>query len=409
MAFFKRLLADKRRELDGQVRRLDVGLSTLQKTAEQVAGLQEELKSTMVRVDERRTATEDLLEEMGRQRGEAEKQQEAASVEKEKASKAAEEASRIAAEAESELADAKPMMEAARNAVNCLDKASLTELKGFTKPPSGVDQVTTAVMMMVRNEKRDFSWDKAKKMMARVDAFKKSLEDYDAETIPEEVVARVDPILADKEFDAEKMQKKSVAAANLLLWVVNVISYHKVYKKVKPLMDSLEVARQEKQAAESELEKALAVVRNANEQLAKLQKDFLAATDAKAKVRAPLPAAAPAGRTRVTQGAHRPRARLTAPRRRWRRRRRRAVSGWTWRSAWSRGCLPRRNAGATRSAPSGSGRARWSATVFWPRPSSATLAPSTTGSDTLCGRRRGCRTWSRGRFRCARTCRPWTF
>lgn len=320
VAFFKRLLADKRHELNGQVRRLDVGLSTLQKTADQVAGLQEELKSTMVRVEERRAATEELLEEMGRQRGEAEKQQEAASVEKEKASKAAEEASRIEGEAESELADAKPMMEAARDAVNCLDKASLTELKGFTKPPSGVDQVTTAVMMMVRNEKRDFSWDKAKKMMARVDAFKKSLEDYDAETIPEEVVARVDPIIADKEFDAEKMQKKSVAATNLLLWVVNVISYHKIYKKVKPLMDSLEVARQEKQAAETELEKALAVVRHANESLAKLQKDFLAATNAKAKVRA---LAAACGERRLTSALWR----------RWRRRPRRAASDWTWPSA----------------------------------------------------------------------------
>ena len=49
-----------------------------------------------------------------------------------------------------DLAIAKPAMDAANDAVNCLDKASLTELKSFAKPPAGVDKVTTALLIMIK-------------------------------------------------------------------------------------------------------------------------------------------------------------------------------------------------------------------------------------------------------------------
>lgn len=56
-----------------------------------------------------------------------------ADVEKSKADLAANNARTIEVEAEMELAVAKPALMAAHEAVNCLDKASLTELKSFSK------------------------------------------------------------------------------------------------------------------------------------------------------------------------------------------------------------------------------------------------------------------------------------
>ena len=35
--------------------------------------------------------------------------------------------------------------------------------------PAGVDKVTSALLIMIKDERRDFSWDNAKKMMAKVD------------------------------------------------------------------------------------------------------------------------------------------------------------------------------------------------------------------------------------------------
>lgn len=50
IGFYKFLLDQKRTEVQRQVDRLDVGLSTLRKTAADVAELQVDLKHTMVKV-----------------------------------------------------------------------------------------------------------------------------------------------------------------------------------------------------------------------------------------------------------------------------------------------------------------------------------------------------------------------
>lgn len=64
-----------------------------------------------------------------------------AAVEQEKANKAAADADLIQTQASQELAAAEPLLAAAVAALDCLTKASLTELKAFQRLPTGVDQV----------------------------------------------------------------------------------------------------------------------------------------------------------------------------------------------------------------------------------------------------------------------------
>ena len=144
--FYKVLFADKTKTLNVLIDRLDIGLSTLKKTAVDVAELQVDLDHTMVKVEEKRKSTEALLESMGKQRAEAEVFQESARKEAEKAGKASAEAQEIEDKAEERQSSA---MDAANEAVNCLDKASLGELRGFSKPPNGVDVVMKGVLMML--------------------------------------------------------------------------------------------------------------------------------------------------------------------------------------------------------------------------------------------------------------------
>lgn len=51
------------------------------------------------------------------------------------------------------------------------------------------------------------------------------------------------------------MTKKSSAAANLCNWVINIVKYNSIFKKVKPLMESAEAA--EKLATEKQAELAI--------------------------------------------------------------------------------------------------------------------------------------------------------
>jgi len=286
IGFYKYLLDAKRTDVQRQIDRLDVGLSTLRKTAADVAELQEDLKVTMVKVEEKKAATEELLVEMGEQRADAEQQQAAANIEAEKANEASTKAAAIQANAEEELKAAKPAMEAAAGAVDVLSKAMLTELKTLPKPPGGVDLVTSACLIMIEGEYKNHKWDRAKKMMANVDQFKQKLQEYRGEDIPEDVVKRIEPLIENEIFNEEAMKSKSAAAANLCCWVVNIYTFNRIYVKVKPLMDSLEQAKQDKAAADASLKAAQDAVAEVEAKLAQLQDRFMEATEEKAKVEA---------------------------------------------------------------------------------------------------------------------------
>merc|ERR1719181_1485897 len=286
IGFYKFVLLQKRTDVQRQIDRLDVGLSTLRKTAADVAELQCDLKHTMVKVAEKVEATEKLLEEMAVQREGAEVEQAAATIEAEKADKASAEALVIQTNAEAELSQAQPAMDAAAAAVDCLSKGMLTELKSLPKPPAGVDMVTACCLILVEKEFKNHKWDRAKKMMANVDQFKQSLADFRGEDITEDEIKRVEVFINNDDFSIENMQSKSAAAANLCTWVVNIYGYNRIYVKVKPLMDSLEAAKASKAEADASLAKAQESVARVEAELAKLEDKLKQATEEKARVEA---------------------------------------------------------------------------------------------------------------------------
>eukprot|EP00620_Florenciella_sp_RCC1587_P013374 CAMPEP_0182558034 /NCGR_PEP_ID=MMETSP1324-20130603/1743_1 /TAXON_ID=236786 /ORGANISM="Florenciella sp., Strain RCC1587" /LENGTH=2560 /DNA_ID=CAMNT_0024770185 /DNA_START=8 /DNA_END=7690 /DNA_ORIENTATION=+ len=287
ISFYKDLVSVKRGEIQMQIDRLDVGLSTLRKTAGDVAELQVDLTHTMEKVEEKKAATDVLIKDMGVQRAEAEVLAEGASKTAEFAGVESAKAFKIQTEANKELAQAEPAMLAASAAVDCLNKAMLSELKGLQKPPSGVENVTACCLILIKHDyKNNMKWDVAKKMMNNVDAFIQELKDYDGATMPENEVEKLRPFIEMEGFNFEAMSSKSAAAANLCNWVVNIYTYNRIYVKVKPLMDSLAAANEAKASADAQLEEAQNTVAAVEAKLAALQAKFVAATEEKAEVEA---------------------------------------------------------------------------------------------------------------------------
>ena len=284
ISFYELLLNQKREEIQKQITRLDDGLSTLRKTSADVANLKIDLEHTMVKVAEKQASTDALLVEMGIEKAGAEVQEAAANVEKAKAEEASAAAEKLESEAETELRQAKPAMDAAAAAVDCLSKAMLTELKNLSKPPAGVDLVTKACLILLEGEYKNHKWDRAKKMMANVGQFLDKLKDFRGETMNEDDVKRLEPLIADENFTVEKMQSKSAAAANLCSWVVNIYAFNRIYVRVKPLMDSVELARQNKAEAQATLNVALGQVAEVQKRLAQLEQTLIEATEEKLKV-----------------------------------------------------------------------------------------------------------------------------
>lgn len=286
ISFFKFLLGNKQTDLQRLIDRLDVGLSTLRKTSQDVTELQKDLKITMEKVEEKKVATDKLIEEMTVQQADAQIQEEAAQLEAEKANEESEKAMVIENAAEKELGEAKPAMEAAASAVDCLSKAMLSELKNLKKPPAGVDKVTNACLILIEKEysAKKLTWNKAKSMMANVDAFKGKLSEFRGEDITEHEIGLLQPYIEDTNFTPEKMASKSAAAANLCTWVVNIYNFNRIYVKVKPLMDSLQAARASKANAIASLEEAQRQVAEVQAQLATLKAKYEEAVREKKEV-----------------------------------------------------------------------------------------------------------------------------
>ncbi|KAL7443397.1 hypothetical protein ACHAXH_005661 [Discostella pseudostelligera] len=286
ISFFKYLLGNKQADLQRLIDRLDVGLSTLRKTSQDVTRLQQDLKITMEKVSDKKITMDTLIDEMSVQQADAQIQDEGAQMEAKKAKEESETAMRIENEAEQELSEAKPAMEAAAAAVDCLSKAMLSELKNLGKPPSGVDKVTNACLILIEKEysAKNFTWNRAKVMMQNVDSFKAKLSEFRGEDISEYEISLLKPYVEDANFTPEKMSSKSAAAANLCTWVVNIYSFNRIYVKVKPLMDSLQAARERKAAAIASSEDAQRKVAEVQHQLAVLNEKYKEAVQEKKDV-----------------------------------------------------------------------------------------------------------------------------
>lgn len=184
------------------------------------------------------------------------------------------------------MAKAEPALKAAAEALNTLNKANLTELKSFGKPPPAVVNVTAAVMVLMAPAAKipkDRSWNNAKVMMAKVDQFLDSLIHFDKENIQDANLKAIEPYLSDKDFDPDFIRNKSLAAAGEILhvhvlvhtcilhthsyiiglcsWAINIVKFYRVFCDVEPKRKALEAANAELSAAQSKLSKIKAKIK----------------------------------------------------------------------------------------------------------------------------------------------------
>lgn len=146
---------------------------------------------------------------------------------------------------------AKPELEAAQEAVKNLDKAAVTEVKTFTKPPDAVVMVMQSVMVLIGE---DIKWENVRKVLTDVNGFMKKLQEYNVEKTPESVFKKFRDKYQSKDgFNYKDVKDKSSAAATLCLWALAVSKYQVVTKKVAPKKKKLAEVTVVLAAAEAEL------------------------------------------------------------------------------------------------------------------------------------------------------------
>ena len=80
------------------------------------------------------------------------------------------------------------------------------------------------------------------------------------------------------------MLGQSFAASKLCAWSVNIVTFNRIFKQVKPLQNAKETAEEELRIAQEELAKVVEEVRKLNEMVAGLRKQLAAAEETKREV-----------------------------------------------------------------------------------------------------------------------------
>ncbi|CAE8597984.1 unnamed protein product [Polarella glacialis] len=282
--FYMKMLSDKQSAVSENCERLERGLAIMEQVQSKVEGLKDDLKITMIQVEEKKAATAILIEQVTKSSGIAADEKASASIEAEKTNKLANDAAILQAEADGELSEAMPAMAAAAEAVNCLDKNSIGELKSFGKPPPECIDVCAACGFLLRNEKKNLDWKGAQKMMGNPAAFIEEVKAFNANEIADNILKSVDGLIALPFFNFETMKSKSGAAANLCNWVINCVKYHKIYVKVAPLMASVAESTRVKTEAEASLAIVMQKVAEIEEECARLDAKLNGAIADKEKV-----------------------------------------------------------------------------------------------------------------------------
>jgi len=104
-------------------------------------------------------------------------------------------------------------------------------------------------------------------MMGNPKKFIDDIVAFDGDNIDEWKLTALEPILKEPFFNFETMKGKSIAAAYLCGWIVNIIIYNTIFKKVKPLKEAAEAAQALADEKTAELAIVMEKVRLINEKV----------------------------------------------------------------------------------------------------------------------------------------------
>ncbi|KAK5609612.1 Dynein heavy chain 2, axonemal [Crenichthys baileyi] len=265
---YKKLLAEKRRELGEQVSKLRNGLFKISDTREKVEGMTLDLEEAKKQVVEFQKQCDQYLSVILKQKVEADEQQRRVSENSEKIRAEELQCKAMAENAQRELDKALPALEKALKALESLNKKDMTEIKSYGHPPALVETVMHAVMTLLGKEP---TWAEAKRQLGEPN-FIKTLINFDKDNISDRVLKRIGQYCQQGDFQPEIIGKVSLAAKSLCMWVRAMEVYGRIYREVEPKRVQLKAATSQLAEKEAALANAQKKLQEVAEKLNELQK-----------------------------------------------------------------------------------------------------------------------------------------
>ncbi|XP_053147968.1 dynein axonemal heavy chain 6 isoform X2 [Hemicordylus capensis] len=271
------MLSEKRKQLVSARDRVKNGLSKLLETNVLVDKMKLDLSALEPVLKEKSVDVEALMEKLAVDQENADQVRRIVQEDEAVAKVKAEETQAIADDAQRDLEEALPALDAANKALDSLDKADISEIRVFTKPPDLVMTVMEAISILL-NAKPD--WATAKQLLGDSNFLKRLLE-YDKENISRQILLKLQKYINNPDFVPEKVEKVSKACKSMCMWVRAMDLYSRVIKEVEPKRQKLNAAQAELDATLATLKAKQKKLKQVEEQIQELEEQYEKSLDEK--------------------------------------------------------------------------------------------------------------------------------
>ncbi|XP_051939159.1 dynein axonemal heavy chain 6 isoform X1 [Hippocampus zosterae] len=264
------MLDNKRQQLVLARDRVKSGLTKLLETNELVATMKVDLSALEPLLKQKSIDVDALMEKLSVDQESADETRRVVKEEEAIAKVKAEDTQAIADDTQRDLNEALPALEGANQALNALDKADISELKVFTKPPDMVMTVMEAVCILL-NCKPD--WPNAKKLLGDSN-FTRFLTDYDKDNIKPQVLAKLQKYINNPDFVPDKVEKVSKACKSMCMWVRAMDIYSRILKEVGPKREAFAKAQAELEMTMATLREKQLLLQSVEDKIRVLQESY---------------------------------------------------------------------------------------------------------------------------------------
>ncbi|XP_011314571.1 dynein heavy chain, cytoplasmic isoform X1 [Fopius arisanus] len=235
---FVKLYQEKRSDLEEQQLHLNVGLSKIAETVEQVEEMQKSLAVKSQELQAKNEAANAKLRQMVKDQQEAEKKKvQSQEIQQQLAIQTV----AIDQKRESVMADlaqVEPAVIDAQTAVKSIKKQHLVEVRSMANPPAIVKVALESICLLLGENASD--WKSIRAVIMRDNFINTIVSNFSTEDITDEVREKMKSrYLSNPDYNFEKVNRASMACGPMVKWATAQVEYADMLKRVEPLREEL--------------------------------------------------------------------------------------------------------------------------------------------------------------------------
>ncbi|CAB3376335.1 Hypothetical predicted protein [Cloeon dipterum] len=235
---FVKLYNEKRSDLEEQQLHLNVGLSKIAETVEQVEEMQKSLAVKSLELNAKNDAANAKLKQMVKDQQEAEQKK----VQSQEIQAALEiqtvQISQKQQDVMVDLALVEPAVKEAEQAVKSIKKQHLVEVRSMANPPALVKVALESICLLLGENASD--WKSIRAVVMRDNFINTIVNNFQTENISDDVREKMRTrYLSNPDYNFEKVNRASMACGPMVKWAIAQIEYADMLKRVEPLREEL--------------------------------------------------------------------------------------------------------------------------------------------------------------------------